>query len=78
MVLVCPIQAYKTLGICIVCIEVLRPRKQYYGHVRIEPSLPGYQPVLWGVNDLCFAHGHNTMTLGYWLSNPGPHNSYYH
>ena len=36
--------------IVFVCIEVLSPSQQFFSLVWAEPMLPGYKPVLWGVN----------------------------
>ena len=36
-----------------VCIEVKRPSQQFFRYVGMAPPLPGYQPVLWGLNLPC-------------------------
>ena len=35
-----------------VYLEILRSSQQIFSHVRTEPSLPQYKPVLWGVSVL--------------------------
>ena len=46
-----------------VCVEVLHPRQQFFSHVGMEPTLPGFNQ---NCSELmCLAQGHNTaMPVG--------------